>query len=79
MFGGVQVIVEGGGVVRLSNISGIRSRATPSGSVSTPLAVSAARALAAVCATQRITVFDLEGQESEADEDEGAWDVLKAG
>jgi hypothetical protein len=49
---------------------------TPSAAVNTPLAVSVARALAAVCAQQRITVYDLndddeeeEGNEEDLEED----------
>lgn len=66
-----QVVVGQGGVVRLETIEGIARRATPSGQVNPPLAVSAARGLAAVCAEQRVTVYDLAEADSEEEDEEG--------
>lgn len=66
--------------MRLQDIEGVARRSTPSGLVNPPLAVSAARGLAAVCAEQRVTVYDLaeaesdEEEDGEAGSDEGAMD-----
>ena len=58
--------------MRLESIEGIASRATPSGQVNPPLAVSVARGLAAVCAEQRVTVYDLAEADSDEEDDEAA-------
>lgn len=65
----VTALTKAGAVVRLDSVEGVKTRRTPSGMVNTPLVVSVSRALAAVCAMQRITVYDLD--EDEEDE-EGA-------
>ena len=58
-------------MVALSRIEAVQSRQMPSGAVNSPLAVSVKRALAAVCAMQRITVYDLnDDEEDDEDEDE---------
>lgn len=64
--------------MRLQEVEGVARRATPSGLVNPPLAVSAARGLAAVCAEQRVTVYDLAEAESDEEED-GEADSDKCG
>ena len=67
------MIASKGGIVNLCDIEEVVSRQTQSGLVNAPLAVSASRGLAAVCALQRITVYDLEDVDthaSESNEDE---------
>jgi hypothetical protein len=66
----VQAVVKHGSVVSLDSIEGVQARQVPSVAVAPPLAVSIARALAAVCAVQRITVFDLNEDEDAVDDDD---------
>lgn len=54
--------------MRLDDLAGVRSRQTPSGLVNCPLAVSAARGLAAVFAMQRICVYDLEDDDANSND-----------
>jgi hypothetical protein len=63
-------MVTHGAVVRLESVTGVQVRQTPSVAVNHPLAVSVARALAAVCAQQRITVYDL--QDDDEDQEDGS-------
>lgn len=66
----VQTLMSQGASVDLSDVEGTQSRVTPSAAVNAPLAVSIGRALAAVCAQQRITVYDL--KPDEFDDEEGS-------
>jgi hypothetical protein len=68
--GATQALIKQGAVVPLSSIAGVQIRQTPSSAVNAPLTVSVARALAAVCALQRITVYDLNDEEEEDEEEE---------
>ena len=67
----MQAIVSQGGAIPLQEVGGIARRSTPSGLVNPPLAVSAARGLAAVCAEQRVTVYDLAEADSEEEDGDG--------
>ena len=64
----MQVLQDAGAVQSLEEHSecGLQCRPLPSAHVNRPLAVSVARALVAVCATQRITVFDMNEDEDAA-------------
>lgn len=60
--------MSNGATVDLSTLEGTQSRATSSAAVNAPLVVSVGRALAAVCAQQRITVYDLKPDELDTEE-----------
>lgn len=66
----VQTIIDLGGVVQMGSVEGVKMRQTPSGLVNHPMAVSVTRGLAAVCAMQRMTVYDLEDEDQEDEEQE---------
>lgn len=71
----VQVLSDAGAVITLTNdlLQDVQCRAMPSAHVNPPLVVSVARGLVAVCAMQRITVFDMNDIEDEGgDSDEEA-------
>ena len=68
----MQALRSADAVTNVSDIEGVLVRHTTASAVNPPLCVSVTRALAAVCALQRITVYDLNDEEEEEDEDDDA-------